>query len=447
MDCSEECGIFGVWAPSEPVLGICYAGIFSLQHRGQEGAGIALYDGKSIHIQTGLGLVSDVFKNLDLTRCGQCAIGHVQYSKRGGRSESNLLPLSIDLPQGTVAISFNGKLTNYDTLRTCLEANGVKFNTASDAEVILHLLSETHCSSLEEMVSTATKRLEGSYSILLMTNTQLIAVRDPSARKPLCLGKLKEGQFVVASESCAIGAVNAQFIRDLSPGEILIIDAMGIRTISMGVLKQQQRCVFEYIYLARPDSVMDNIDVWMARYRMGKQLAKEHLFEADIVVPVPSSGTVAATGYSEQSGIPLVEGIIKNGYAGRTFILPSQEKREAMVSLKLAPIKNNIKGKNILLVDDSVVRGTTMRYLISMLRQCEVKKIFLCLSSPQIFTPCNYGVDMATHSELISSQLSLEEIRESLGCDGIHFLSINGLMEAVDDVNQEVMCLECFRHS
>lgn len=447
MDCSEECGIFGIWAPGEPVSGICYAGIFSLQHRGQEGAGIALHDGKSIHIQTGLGLVSDVLKNLDLTCCGQCAIGHVQYSKRGGRSESNLLPLSINLPQGAVAISFNGRLTNYDMLRACLEENGVKFNTSSDAEVILHLLSESPCSSFEDMVSTAAGKLEGSFSILLMTNTQLIAVRDPSARKPLCLGKLKEGQYVVASESCAMGAVNAQFIRDLSPGEMLIIDALGIRSVSMSTPKQQQRCVFEYIYLARPDSVMDNIDVWMARYRMGKQLAKEHLFDADIVVPVPSSGTVAATGYSEQSGIPLVEGIIKNGYAGRTFILPSQEKREAMVCLKLAPIKNNLKGKSIILVDDSVVRGTTMRYLISMLRQCEVKKIFLCLSSPQIFTPCNYGVDMATRSELISSQLSLGEIQRSLDCDGIHFLTINGLMEAVDDVKQEVMCLECFGHS
>lgn len=412
--------------------------------QGQEGAGIAFYDEKTLHVKTGLGLVSDVFKNSDLTYRGQCAIGHVQYSKRGGRSESDLLPQSIDLPQGAVAISFNGRLTNYEALRACLEANGIKFNTASDAEVILHLLSEASCSSFEDMVCAVTEKLEGSFSILLMTNTQLIAVRDPCARKPLCFGRLKQGQFVVASESCAINAVSARFVRDLSPGEMLVIDALGMRSISTGLVKQQRRCVFEYIYFARADSVMDNIDIWLARYRMGEQLAKEHLFEADIVVSVPSSGTTAAMGYSAQSGIPLVEGIIKNYYAGRTFILPCQEKREATVCMKLAPIKNNLKGKSIILVDDSVVRGTTMRYVISMLRQCEVKKIFLCLSSPQIVAPCQYGVDMATHSELISSQLSLSEIQQSLDCDGIHFLSLNGLLEAVGDVNQEVMCLECF---
>lgn len=445
MDCQEECGIFGIWAPDEPVLGLCYTGIFSLQHRGQEGAGIAFYGENDLYVKTGPGLVSDVFKNLDLTCHGQCAIGHVQYSKHGGRSESDLLPLSIDLPQGTVAISFNGRITNYAILRARLEANGTKFNTASDAEVILHLLSESSCSSFEDTVCAAIAKLEGSFSILLMTNTQLIAIRDPCARKPLCLGRLKQGQLVAASESCAINAINAHFVRDLSPGEVLVIDASGIRSVSRGIVKQQRRCVFEYVYFARADSIMDNIDIWLARYRMGKQLAKERLFEADIVISVPSSGTTAAIGYSEQSKIPLVEGIIKNYYAGRTFILPYQEKREATVCMKLAPIKNNLKGKSIILVDDSMVRGTTMRYVISMLRQCEVKKIFLCLSSPQIVTPCQYGVDMGTHRELISSQFSLEEIQQSLGCDGIHFLSLNGLLEAVDDVKQEVMCLECFR--
>ncbi len=436
--------VYGVWNLDNAAFRICHQGLFSLQHRGQEGAGIAINHQGNIHIAKGPGLVMEALNTATLPNYGQSAIGNVHYSTSDERKNLKLLPLSMNTEQGELAISFSGKLTNHNSLRAHLIQNDAIANQLSDAELILQLIINSKYTSLEDKVCTAVKQLEGSFTIILMSPTQLVAIRDPLAIKPLCLGQLYQGQYIVASESCAIDSVGATFIRDLSPGEILVIDKQGLRSSYIGMTQKQQHCIFEYVYLARPNSTIDNINVWSARYQMGKRLAKEKHFDADIVVPVPSSGIVAARGYAEQSKIPFIEGIIRNQYAGRTFILPYQNSREEMVRMKLAPIKENLKNKRVILVDDSLVRGTTMKHVIAMLRECGVKSVFLCLSSPQIIETCKYGVDMATYEELISANLTTKEIEKSLGCDGIHFISIEGLLATVDDQRHTQMCTKCF---
>ena len=442
MECKEECGILGIWAPQKAVFDLCFSGLFALQHRGQEGAGIALCCNNTMRVIKGKGLVYKAINHKNIHLEGKCAIGHVLYSLSEEKSEAEIQPLSIeDLPN--TAISFNGRLTNYVHLRNFFEEKGTVFYTNSDAEVILYLLSyyiATSPNDLENALIKLVTSLEGGFSVILMIGETLVAFRDSSARKPLSLGKLNEDGIIISSESCAITSVKATLLRDIKPGEIVIINGRGMKSFLACSPSKKQICAFEYVYFARGDSIIDNISVWESRYRMGQQLALEKKFDADIVVGVPSSGIAAAIGYSAQSGIPYLEGILKNAYIGRSFILPKQKQRVNAVQLKLAPVQKILEGKSIVLVDDSLVRGTTMRHVVSMLKDCGTKKIYLCVSSPPIINVCNYGIDMGTQEELIATQVTRENLANVLECDEVYYLSYRGLINAVGHSD---FCCQC----
>ena len=439
---NEECGVFGIYAPGRSVAQMTYFGLFALQHRGQEGCGIAVSDGTNIDFYKNTGLVSEVFKQDILNRLeGYMAIGHVRYSTTGQNSELNTQPIVARYLQGQLALAHNGNLTNAGALRTKLATNGSLFQTTIDTEVIVNLIARHGQNDLEESLMKAMIDLKGSYSLVVMNEKKLYAVRDPFGNRPLCVGTLDNGGYVVASESCALDAVGAKFLRDVRPGEIIVIDEDGLHSQQNFMKSQDALCIFEYIYFARPDSNIDGVNVNKARRNMGQELARQANVDVDIVIPVPDSGTTAAIGYAEESGHTFTQGILKNRYAGRTFIQPTQDLRELMVKLKLNPIEEELTGKRVAVVDDSIVRGTTSRKLVQLLRDRGATEIHFLVSSPPVAYPCYYGIDTSDRSKLIAAQKDLEEIREYIGADSLHYLDLEGLLRAVG--GERGFCTAC----
>lgn len=441
----EECGVVGLWAPGESVASLCYLALFSLQHRGQESAGIAITDGMHIDLEKGMGLMREAFKDRSPVLNGHAAIGHVRYSTFGASSFANIQPILASFSGGLVCLAHNGSLTNSQSIQKRLQSEGHIFQTSTDTEAVLNLIVSSQSSSLEERIIDSLRQIEGAYCLTVMAGNKLIAARDPHGFRPLCLGRTPGGGYIVASESCALDAVRAEFLRDVEPGEMIVVDQDGVRSRRIfSEPKNLSHCVFEYIYFARPDSVLDGQSVWQARYRMGRQLAREFKGEADLVAPVPDTGITAALGFAAESGLPYMEALIKNRYVGRTFILPDQASRKATVEMKLNPIRANIQDKRVVLVDDSIVRGTTSAQLISLIRKAGAREVHFMISSPPITDPCYYGIDTAIRKDLIGAVKSVEEIRQFLGADSLHYLTPAGLMASVDDSQEKRMCTACF---
>ena len=468
MGLHDECGVVGIYG-AENAAALSYFALTSLQHRGQESAGIAVSDGSKIKLHKDMGLVSDVFKQGHFEALeGSIAVGHVRYATAGGRTIENAQPFMNSFKMGSIALAHNGQLVNYEELRQSLEDGGSTFSSSSDTEVILKLivrkfvenggkLGHTREEMLKQVqqnddlfvtaVVQAVKEIKGSFALCIMTENLLIGVRDPNGIRPLCLGRVGDG-YVLASESCAIDSVNGQFERDIAPGEIFVINKEGTKSIltndSLEVKKQT--CIFEYVYFARPDSVIDGIAVQEARYKMGEVLAKESPVDADIVIGVPDSGLGAAQGYARASGVPYGMGIIKNKYIGRTFIAPTQKERENMVFVKLNAIRSDLEGKRVIVIDDSIVRGTTSRRLVQILRRAGAKEVHFRVSSPPVKFPCYLGIDTPSKNELISSTHELEEIRQEIGADSLAFISLEGMIEALRSCKPEAdgFCKGCF---
>ncbi|MFW6056857.1 MAG: amidophosphoribosyltransferase [Chloroflexota bacterium] len=437
----ESCGIFGVYAPGLNIARLTFFALFALQHRGQEGAGIAVTDGDSLSVSAGPGLVSHVFEEDDLSRLtGHASIGHTCYSAAGSHAPAVIQPIAVQLGEWRVAVAHNGNITNSVTLRSELETQGCSFETSSDAEVIAWLIATAHGATWQEKVTHSLSRLQGSYSLAILTPETLIAARDPMGVRPLCMGTLDGGR-VVASESCALDHIGARFERDVIPGETVFINTGQSSHIQQ---KDGRRasCVFEHIYFARPDSTIEGRLVYRARLAMGAKLAEEYPVDADLVVGVPDSATAAAIGYSQASGIPYREGLLKNRYVGRTFIAPDQRLRDLGVQLKFNPLASIIRGRRIIVVDDSIVRGTTTPRVVNLLRQAGASEVHLRICAPPLRHPCALGVDMASEWELIAARMSVPEIQEYLGVDSLGYLSIEGLIEAVG-LPRELLCLAC----
>lgn len=439
----DECGVFGVFSTEEiDVASITYYGLYALQHRGQESAGIVVSDGNELSIFKNMGLVSDVFNEKVLKDLkGSSAIGHVRYSTTGSSNVSNAQPIMGQYKLGSIAIAHNGNLVNADVIRDLLEDGGCVFQTSIDSEVILNLIARGVKRGIEKAVVDSIQAIKGSYAIVILTQDKLIGVRDPNGIRPLCIGKLNNS-YILSSESCALDSVGAEFVRDVQPGEIVIIDKDGIKSVNFSEKTKCETCAFEYIYFARPDSTIDGINVYNSRVRTGQMLYEECPAEADIVIGVPDSGIAAAVGYAEASGIPYGIGFIKNKYVGRTFITPSQEMRERAVSVKLNPLRVNVEGKKVVIVDDSIVRGTTSRRLVESLRKAGAREVHFRVSSPVVKYPCYFGIDTPYRSELIGSNASVEEIREEIGADSLGYVSMNGLLNSLGI--DKGFCLGCF---
>ena len=449
----DECGVVGVYLNADPIdmsamgaSSLAYYGMYSLQHRGQESAGIAVSDGSDVKVHKLMGLVADVFKreNLDALS-GRIAVAHVRYATAGGCTIENAQPMVYRFKLGTVAVAHNGQLVNYEQLREMLEESGSSFNSTSDTEVIVKFIAKSYKKGLERALTDTIQLIKGSFALCVMTQDCLIGARDPNGIRPLCLGKLSGG-WVLASESCAIDAMGADFVRDIRPGEIVIINGDGVLSFEFGEKTSKRSCIFEYVYFARPDSVLDEIPVQEARLRMGAMLAKENPVSADVVIGVPDSGLGAALGYSRAAGIPYATGIVKNKYIGRSFIAPTQKERENTVFVKLNTIKNEINGKRVIVIDDSIVRGTTSRRLIQILRKAGAKEVHLRVSSPPVKFPCYFGIDTPRRAELISSDHDVEAICKEIGADSLAFLSMDGMLEALRSCNPEQYgyCKGCF---
>ena len=441
----EECGVYGVYSRTEDVSTLTYLGLYALQHRGQESAGIALTDGAWMDVTRGMGLVNEVFRHqLPHMEHEYIAIGHVRYSTTGSSLMCNTQPLLVNYADGRIALAHNGNLTNAAAIRHKLEQQGTIFQTSIDSEVFVNLIARSHAETIEQKIIESLKQIKGAYCLTIMTEDKLIGARDPQGFRPLCLGRTKEGSWVLSSESCGLDVVDAEFVRDIKPGEMVVIDDDGVKSYMFATGEKMASCIFEYIYFARPDSVIDGQSVHEARFMMGRVLARESGFKGDIVISVPDSGTTAATGFAYESGIPFVEGLIKNRYIGRTFIQPTQKMRDLSVKLKLNPIASVVKGKDVIMVDDSIVRGTTSGKIVKMLRNAGAKSVKMCVSSPPIGYPCFYGIDTSVRKELIAATKSVEEIREFIGADGLYFLSLEGLKKCVSAVDPEQMCYACF---
>ena len=444
----EECGVYGVYSHTEDVSGMTYLGLYALQHRGQESAGIAITDGAWMEVSRGMGLVNEVFRHQIPHMDNQCiAIGHVRYSTTGSSLLCNTQPLMVNYAGGKIALAHNGNLTNAAEIRHELEQQGTIFQTSIDSEVFVNLIARSRQEKIEDKVVESLKKIKGAYCLTLMTENKLIGARDPQGFRPLCIGKTEEGSYIISSETCGLDVVGAEFVRDILPGEMVVIDDEGIKSYHFATDEKKAGCIFEYIYFARPDSVIDGQSVHDARFMMGRVLAREAKFKGDIVISVPDSGTTAATGYAYESGIPFVEGLIKNRYIGRTFIQPTQKKRDTAVKLKLNAIASVVKGKSVIMVDDSIVRGTTSGKIVKMLRNAGATEVHMCISSPPIGYPCFYGIDTSVRKELIAATKSVEEIREYIGADSLHFLSIEGLKQCVPHINADDMCYACFNSS
>ena len=427
---NEECGVFGIFAPDRRQLArMAYYGLFALQHRGQEAAGIAVNDDGIFRYYRDLGLVQEVFDAAQLDRLGegQIAVGHVRYSTSGISNRINAQPIVVNHIKGHMALCHNGNLVNSFELRRKLELDGCIFQSTTDTEVISYIITRErlHCGSMEEAVNRAMDKIHGAYSLTIMTPSKLIACRDEQGFRPLCYGRTEDGAYVVASESCALDAVGAKLVRELLPGEILVIDQNGLRSIKDHCGRQKQSlCVFEYIYFARPDSIIDGASVHEARLRAGAFLAKEHPVDADLVIGVPDSGLDAALGYSRESGIPYGTGLIKNKYIGRTFIAPGQAEREKLVRMKLNPIAEVIRGKRIVMIDDSIVRGTTSARIVNLIREAGAKEVHMRISSPPFLNPCYYGTDIDSRDNLIACSHTVPEIAKIIGVDSLGYLSV-----------------------
>ncbi|NLO97041.1 MAG: amidophosphoribosyltransferase [Peptococcaceae bacterium] len=437
----EECGLFGIYAPGQEVARITYYGLYALQHRGQESAGIAVSDGRRIQQHKGMGLVSEVFSPEILDKMqGKMAIGHVRYSTTGLSLASNAQPLVVYFQKGMMALAHNGNLTNAVDLREELGARGTVFQTTIDSEVILNMIARYRRYSLEDAIVKTMIDLKGAYALLIMAEDKIIGVRDPYGVRPLCLGRLGE-HYCLASESSALDTIGAEFVRDVEPGEVLTIDEEGIHS-RQGLPKEKTAfCSFEYIYFARPDSTIDKLNVWESRRQMGVELAKECPIDADVVVAVPDSGTPAAIGYAQTLGLPFEEGLLKNRYVGRTFIQPTQEMREVAVRIKLNTNSRVLRDRRVVLIDDSIVRGTTSSKLVEMVRACGAKEVHLLISSPPVCYPCYYGIDTAEREKLIANKMNVEEIKKFVGADTLYYLSEQGLKRALGDYS---VCLACF---
>lgn len=427
----EACGIFGIYAPGTDVALMTYYGLYALQHRGQESAGIAVSNGDGIKLHKDMGLVSEVFTEDILNKLkGTAAIGHVRYSTTGSSLAVNAQPLVCHYLQGSLAVAHNGNLTNASELREKLAANGSVFQSSIDSEVIVNLIARYGQSPLEEALMKCMIDLKGSYSMVVMTEDKVIGVRDPYGNRPLCLGKLGK-HYCIASESCALDTLGAEFVRDVSPGEIITLDKSGMHSRRFFAQNEPAVCIFEYIYFARPDSTIDGINVMQARRAMGRELATEHPVEADLVMPVPDSGIAGALGYAEKLGLVYDTALMKNRYIGRTFIQPEQNGRDIGVSLKLNPISKIIEGKKVVVVDDSIVRGTTSRKIVELIRKRGAKEVHMLVSSPPVMHPCYYGIDISERGQLIAAQKSIEEVRAHIGADSLHYLSQEGLHRAL----------------
>lgn len=440
----EECGVFGIYSPDKnlDVASLTYYGLYALQHRGEESAGIVYSDGTTLLCEKAMGLVCDVFNEKQISEMkGHAAIGHVRYSTTGCSEVKNAQPLLSKFKLGDIAIAHNGNLVNADVIRELLEDCGYMFQTSIDSEVILNLIARGAKKGIEKAVVDAIQAIKGSYAIVMITKEKLIGVRDQNGIRPLCIGTIGNS-YVLASESCALDAVGADFLRDVKPGEIVIIDENGLTSINFAEKSKNSLCVFEYIYFARPDSTIDGINVYTSRVLAGEQLFKESPVEADMVIGVPDSGMAAAIGYSKVSGIPFGMGLIKNRYVGRTFISPTQEIRERAVSVKLNALKINVEGKRVILIDDSIVRGTTSRRLVEILKKAGAKEVHFRVCSPVVKYPCYFGIDTPYRKDLIGANNEVEEIREEIGADSLGYLSMEGLLESL---GHSEFCLGCFK--
>ena len=443
----EECGIYGVYSPTEDVSEMTYLGLFALQHRGQESAGIALTDGAWIDVKKGMGLVTEVFRSeLPHLDHAQIAIGHVRYATTGFSLAANAQPLRVNYAGGALALAHNGDLTNAAWIRRDLESKGTVFQTTIDSEVFVHLIARSQKATIEERILETAQKVRGAFCLTIMTENKLIGVRDPQGFRPLCIGRTEEGGWVLSSETCALDVNGASFVRDVLPGEMVVVENGALRSYRFTNGQDVASCIFEYIYFARPDSIIDGQSVHAARFEMGRVLARESGLRGDVVISVPDSGTTAATGFAYETGIPFAEGLMKNRYIGRTFIQPTQKQRDTAVKLKLSPVRSVVEGKSVIMVDDSIVRGTTSGKIVRLLRNAGAREIHVCISSPPITDPCYYGIDTSVRKELISATKSLEEIRDFIGADSLHFISIEGLRTCVPALNPDHMCYACFNN-
>ncbi|MDR2535555.1 MAG: amidophosphoribosyltransferase [Treponema sp.] len=440
----EECGVFGVFCndPDKDAASLVYYGLFSLQHRGQESAGIAAVKDKTLECRKGMGLVGDVFNPEILSQIkGAAAIGHVRYATSGASSIENAQPFVSRFKLGSIGIAHNGTLTNADVVRELLEDAGIGFTSSCDSEVIINLITKNYKKGLEKALTDTIKFIKGSYALVILTDDALVGARDPNGIRPLCLGK-GEDSWILASESCAIDAVGGVFVRDIEPGEVIIINKEQVLSFSFSEKTRRGVCAFEYVYFARTDSIIDGLDVYSARLRAGQILARESAAAADLVIGVPDSGCPAAIGYSRTTGTPFGLGIVKSKYVGRTFIAPNQDLREQAVSVKHNVIRSEVEGKRVVLIDDSIVRGTTSRRLVSLLRHAGAKEVHIRICSPPVRFPCFFGIDTPHRKELISNTNSVNELCVSLDADSLAFLSVEGLLESLHC--EGGYCLGCF---
>ncbi|MGA2409332.1 MAG: amidophosphoribosyltransferase [Candidatus Binataceae bacterium] len=438
----DECGVFGVYGHPE-AANLVYLGLYALQHRGQESAGIVSSNGKSLISHRGMGLVADIFNTEVLARLeGTAAIGHNRYSTQGSTSLKNCQPLVVEYARGGLALAHNGNLVNFEELRERLEATGSIFQSSSDSELIIHLIAGSHAPDLPTRVTEALRQVKGAYSLAVLSEHALIAVRDPFGFRPLVLGRLNDA-IIVASETCALDLVRAEYIREVQPGEMVVITDDGLRTLFPFAPAPSRRCVFEYVYFARPDSILYGRNVYQVRKQQGRALARECPAEADVVVPVPDSGNAAALGYAEESGLPFEMGLVRSHYIGRTFIEPRQSIRHFGVKIKFNPVAQILTGKRVILVEDSLVRGTTLRKVIPMLRQAGAREVHMRIAAPPTTNSCFYGIDTPTREELLAAHHSIEEIRRYITADSLGYLSWDGLYSFIEG-GREGYCDACF---
>ncbi|MGD0401892.1 MAG: amidophosphoribosyltransferase [Candidatus Acidiferrales bacterium] len=441
----DHCGVFGVFGHPEAAK-MAYLGLYALQHRGQESAGIASTDGANVHVHKSLGHVQEIFTPDVIAQLpGDAAIGHTRYSTAGDTSLMNAQPVVIDCNKGKLALGHNGNLTNAIEVRRRLEHRGSIFQSTSDTEVIVHLIARSSARNLSGAIADALNQVEGAYSLLLLTRDEIYAIRDPRGFRPLCLGRLN-GAWVAASETCAFDLIDAEYVREVEPGEMVRISRSGIESIRFAPEKPHQYCIFEHVYFSRPDSVVFGRPVNESRERLGRLLAQEHPAVADLVTPVPDSGVPAAIGYAAESGIPFRMGLIRNHYIGRTFIEPEQAIRDFGVKLKLNPVRRMLEGKRVVLVDDSIVRGTTSRKIVRLMREAGAAEVHVRISCPPTISPCYYGVDTPRREELIGANNSVEQIRQFLGADSLGYLSLKSMRAAVEDMEGK-FCTSCYTGS
>ena len=438
----DECGVFGIFGHHESA-NMTYLGLYALQHRGQESAGIAASDGKAVRVSKAMGYVSDIFSGSVLSQLpGHSAIGHVRYSTAGESRLANAQPFLIDCQHGQFSICHNGNLTNADDLRNELVSQGSIFQSGSDTEVMLHLYARSKAKNFEDAIVESVTQIQGAFSFLMLTADRLVAVRDPHGFRPLALGRLDDA-YVVCSETCALDLIGATYVRDVEPGELLIISSGGVRSLKPFAPAQLAHCVFEHVYFSRPDSYVFGKSVNEVRTNLGRVLAREQRVDADVIVPIPESGVCAAMGYAEESGIPLRMGLIRNHYVGRTFIQPQSSIRHFGVKVKLNPVRSILEGRRVVLVDDSLVRGTTSRKIVRMVRAAGAREVHVRISCPPTISPCFYGVDTPRRSELMAATHTLEEIKTYLDCDTVAYLSLDGLMTAVGEGSGHY-CSSCY---